>query len=130
MGNKLVAITQPVSYDGAITMEQLVVQCLMDGPKALNPSLQESIPSGTVLNSVSTIEGVCYVDFSSEFVDNKISTITDEVAIYSVVNSLVEVSSINKVKFMIDGVEKATFRESIPFDSLFVRDLDIIEGSK
>ena len=42
------------------------------------------------------------MDFSSEFL-NKRKSITADVAIYSVVNTLVELPTVNKVQFSIDG---------------------------
>ena len=59
---------------------------------------------------------------------NKLSDISDEVAIYSVVNSLCDLSSVSKVQFMIDGKTIATYRENLAFDGLFERNLDLVQG--
>lgn len=89
----------------------------------------KTIPDGTELLNVSTKDGICYVDFNEKFMD-KMEGIKDEVVIYSVVNSLVELSTINKVQFTINGEIKKNYREGISFDGLFERNLDLVEGSK
>lgn len=116
-----------VIYDsGNVSMEQLVIRQLIAGPTELGYTA--TIPDGTTLYKATTKDGICYVDFNKNFL-NKISTITDEVAIYSVVNSLVELPNINKVQFMINGETKKTFSEGMAFDKLFERNLSLIEGS-
>ena len=127
-GNALVAVTRPVTYDGTITQEQLVLQQLISGPEAGEGDVLATVPRGTVVNSVTTKDGICYVDFNKNFLD-KNSEVKDEVAIYSVVNSLVELANINKVQFSIDGKTRDTYRETIEFDILFERNLQLVEGS-
>ena len=90
--------------------------------------MQSVIPKGTVLNKVSIQDGICYVDFSEEFM--KISEgISPEVTIYSVVNSLTELSNVHKVQFLIDGTIQKTYG-NLEFASYFERNLDIIEGEQ
>jgi len=91
--------------------------------------MKKSIPDGTELNKITTKDGICYVDFNDKFMAH-IPEVNDEVIIYSVVNSLVELSSINKVKFTINGETKKNYGDKIPFDGLFERNLEIVEGSK
>ena len=69
------------------------------------------------------------MDFNDKFM-TKIQGVEDEVVIYSVVNSLVELSGINKVKFSINGEVKKNYGDGIPFEGLFERNLEIVEGSK
>jgi germination protein M len=127
-GKELVSSNLKItSYDGNIPIEKLIVETLLNGP--IEDNMIKTIPEGTVLNKISVKDGICYVDFNDNFL-NKIKGVKDEVIIYSVVNSLVELSTINKVQFMIDGEPKKFYREDIPFDGLFERNLDIVEGSK
>jgi len=71
------------------------------------------------------------VDFNEKFLD-KLPNITDKIAIYSIVNTLVElpVLDINKVQFTINSKVQETYREGMEFDVSFERDLSLIEGSK
>jgi germination protein M len=132
-GKALVSSNLKISYDGNRSMEQLIIQQLISGPDVIEGPIEEdmkkSIPDGTELIKVTTKDGICYVDFNDKFMNN-IPKVNDEVAIYSVVNSLVELSGINKVKFTINGEVKKNYGDGIPFDGLFERNLEIVEGSK
>ncbi|ROR30579.1 germination protein M [Mobilisporobacter senegalensis] len=129
-GNALVETRVTKIYDGTISMEQLIIEQLIKGPSVIKGTkegtLYPTIPSSVSLIKVSTKDGVCYVDLSKEFLE-KIPEITDQVAIYSVVNSLVEMPSVNKVKFLIEGEEHKTYRETMTFNEFFERNLDIVK---
>jgi germination protein M len=132
-GNKLVATNLKIPmYDSNGSVEKLILASLIAGPKDIkniNDKVQKTIPDGTKLIDASTKDGICYVNFNEDFLD-KLSGIKDDVVIYSVVNSLVELSTINKVQFLINGETKKSYREGVAFDELFERNLDLIEGSK
>lgn len=127
-GNKLEESHVIVTYDGAISIEEVVIQQLMNGPLKEDKGIKfRTIPKEARLLKVTTKDGVCYVDFSSEFLD-KLPDITDEVALYSIVNSLVELPNVNKVQFLINGEKQKSFREGIDMDDFFVRNFEIVEG--
>lgn len=130
-GDALDEVRVNVKYDGTVSLEQLIIERLIDGPRAidgLDPDLvKATIPKGTKLVKTSIREGVCYVYFNDKFY-NKLADITDETAIYSVVNSLCEMSTINKVQFMIEGKVNSTFRDKNVFDSPFERNLDLVQS--
>ncbi|MGB8453308.1 MAG: GerMN domain-containing protein [Anaerocolumna sp.] len=118
--------------DGNISIEKLILESLIAGPenvKNIDNKLLKTIPDGTELINATTKDGICYVDFNDKFL-GKISGVKDEVIIYSVVNSLVELSTINKVQILINGEVKKSYREGITLDNLFERNLDLVEGSK
>ncbi|HWT26646.1 MAG TPA: GerMN domain-containing protein [Mobilitalea sp.] len=126
-GNALIAQTTNIYITGNISIEELVIKQLINGPTQIG--MYETIPKDTTLLDVTTKEGICYVDFNEKFLD-KISNIKDDVAIYSIVNSLVDLPNINKVQFLINGSVQKTYRDNTPFDSFFERNLAIIVGSK
>lgn len=129
-GKVLIPSNEEVTYKGNVTVEQLIMKRLIEGPlEDTQDVMYPTVPEKTVLNSVTTKDGICYVDLNKDFLD-KLTTVSDEVAIYSIVNSLVELSDVNKVQFMIDGKTKETFRDSIDFDVLFERNLGLVEGSQ
>lgn len=135
-GNKLIPTNLRIPMkDGNKTIEQLIIKSLLDGPENvknienIKDKVQKTVPDGTKLINVSTVDGICYVDFNEKFLD-KIKGVKDEVIIYSVVNSLVELSTINKVQFTINGEAKKNYREIDNFDQMFERNLEVIEGSK
>lgn len=132
-GKALVESNLKISYDGNRSIEQLIIQQLISGPEVIEgpieKEMKKSIPDGTELIKVTTKDGICYVDFNDKFMNN-IPKVNDEVVIYSVVNSLVELSGINKVQFTINGEIKKNYGDGIPFDGFFERNLEIVEGSK
>lgn len=122
-GKKLIESNIIVNYNGTIPMEQLIAEQLIDGP--ISEGKYRTIPEGTKLLKATTKEGICYVDFNEKFLE-KVEGISDEVAIYSVVNSLVEMPTINKVQFKINGEVVKKFGEKTNFDGMFERNLDIV----
>ncbi len=130
-GEKLVAVPVVINYDATISLEQMVIEQLIAGPGQIDGMEKGdaivTIPNGTVLNKVTVKDGVCYVDFSKEFLERR-ADITNEVAVYSVVNSLVELPRINKVQFQINGDTVENFMESMEFDVPFERNLDLVES--
>ncbi|QHQ62685.1 hypothetical protein Ana3638_19475 [Anaerocolumna sedimenticola] len=132
-GDKLVGTNLKIhTLDGNVSIEKLILESLIAGPtgiKNIEENLKKTIPDGAELINASTKDGICYVDFNEKFL-NKVSGIKDEVVIYSIVNSLVELSTINKVQFTINGEVKKNYREDLSLDNLFERNLDLVEGSK
>ncbi|BCN31749.1 GerMN domain-containing protein [Anaeromicropila herbilytica] len=126
-GDKLKESHIVVTYDGTISMEEVVIRQLMKGPLKKDKGEQKStIPKDTKLIKVSTKDGVCYVDFDEKFLD-KLSDITDEVAIYSIVDSLVELPNVNKVQFLINGEKQESYRQAVSIDDVLVRNFEIID---
>jgi hypothetical protein len=110
-----------VSNDGTA---RAAVEGLIEGPLS---NLAPSIPEGTQLLDISILNGVCTVDFSQAFVDNHISgSSNDLMTVYSIVNTLTEFSSIDKVKFLIEGKTGATFGNFV-FNEALARREDLIE---
>ena len=113
-----------------IPLEQLVIEQLLKGPSTIDgvssKDIQATIPKDTILNKVTLKEHTCYVDFSEQFL-NKPDGITAEVAIYSVVNTLIELPDITKVQFSINGKQELFYNDSMPFGDVFTRNLDLVQ---
>jgi Spore germination protein len=128
-GKQLVETSVKVQYDGSVPMEQLILEQLTSGPDSIEGiekgSILPVIPKGTQVIKTSIKDGVCYVDVSDKFLQ-KLPDITNKVAIYSVVNSLVEMSNVNKVQFTVNGKKVKTYAENVKFDSQFERNLEIV----
>lgn len=129
-GDYLVEIPVSVTYDATIPLEQLAVEQLIKGPYSIDgvekDSVLPTIPLGTEMNKVTVKDNICYVDFNSAFL-NKRKNISAEVTIYSVVNTLAELSNVNKVQFSIDGEQTQIYNETLVFGSVFERNLDIVK---
>ena len=51
-----------------------------------------------------------------------------DVTIYSITNSLVELSNVNKVQISINGETNISYREKVNLSSIFERNLDLLAG--
>ncbi len=107
------------------TVEKLVVTELLKGPQS--PNAGRTIPKEAKIRSVETKEGVCFVNFSSEFVSkNNVGTSAERLTIYSIVNSLTELSNVDKVQFLIEGEKRETYHHMI-FNEPIERDVSMIQ---
>lgn len=124
MGEKLVACRRRVPLvDNSV--EKTIVTYLVAGPES--DDMYRTIPAGTKVLSVETKEGICFVNFSGEFVskfDGGSAAAT--MAIYSVVNSLTELPDIDKVQFLVDSAKIDTFGDYF-FSDPFERDESLID---
>ena len=77
------------------------------------------------LVSISVKDGICYVNFDENFL-TQVYNVSTDVAIYSVVNSLVELNHVNKVQITINGETNIMFRESVSLSTVFERNLNIV----
>ena len=116
-GDKLVGESRAV--ENALSLEKTVVNELIKGPK--DRALSASIPEGTKLLSIETKDKICYVNFSSEF---KLKTASGSSAttltLYSVVNSLCALESVESVQILINGetgVEFGNYVLDIPYEA-------------
>ena len=66
------------------------------------------------------------MNFDSMFL-KQVYEVKAEIAIYSIVNSLCELSGIDRVQIFVDGKSEVMFRERIPLTTVFSRDLDYIQ---
>jgi germination protein M len=122
-GNGLVRESQEVHYSSNISMEKLVMEHLLEGPES--EEAQSAIPDGTKLVNVSVLDGVCYVSLDEGFL-NQNYNIEEPVVIYSIVNSLSEISTINQVQISVNGDTSGTYRDSFALDELYERNLDYV----
>lgn len=100
-------------------LEEVIFNELMKGPTVKD--LRSAIPKGTRLLSISTKDGLCTVNLSSEFVDNSPGgTASERMTLDSVVNSLTELDYVKKVQFLIDGKKREIYTHA-EFDKPFTR---------
>lgn len=129
-GKKLVKLPVNVTFNGSVPIETLVVQQLIKGPEVISgveQEIQATIPDTSVINQITVREQICYIDFSEDFL-TALPGIGREAALYSVVNSLVDLPGINKVQFSIDGKVMRYFGDSlIIFDKPLERKLELVK---
>jgi len=98
-----------------------LMQLLIEGPK--NEQLEKLIPDGTVINKVELKNDILYIDLSKEFIENhQGGEELESNTIYSIVNTMTQLTEVNGVKILIDGEMDKSFKdEKIKFDDAFVR---------
>ena len=123
-GDKLVNEQVDIRYSSNMSVEKLVVEQLIRGP--ITEDAYPAIPSETKIVSVSTKDGICYVNLDQGFLSQGYDVL-ETIPIYSIVNSLTEIPGISKVQILINGETNLVYRESIRFETIFERNLDLIE---
>lgn len=124
-GDQLIAINRTKPYNTNISLDRLVVEQVIAGPSTTVEGIYPTIDPVTKVVSVLTKDGICYVNLDSTFL-NPVYNVTADVAIYSLVNSLTELSNVNKVQISINGDTSGMFREKYSFATVFERNLDIV----
>jgi len=122
-GTKLVPVYRSVVYNSNISMERLAVEQIIKGPNT--DICYPTISKDAKINSVNVKDGVCYVDFDQAFLTQPYN-VTAEVALYSIVNTIVEFSDVNKVTFSVNGEASFTFMD-FAITGPYERNLDLIE---
>ncbi|MBQ6815053.1 MAG: GerMN domain-containing protein [Lachnospiraceae bacterium] len=124
-GDKLVGYRQDYAYDGSMSREAFILECLAKSPSV--EGLNRTLPEGLELRNIYTNDGICYVNFGSNINSSTVSFIDDEVILYSIVNSLTELDGVTKVQILIEGSVDTLFRNEFPIDQTYKVNLDIIE---
>lgn len=119
-GTELIGAYREKRYSTNMSMERFVVEELIAGPSSQVEGLYPSINPNTKILSVMTRDGVCYVNLDENFL-TVVNNVSTEVSIYSIVNSLIELSSINRVQILVNGEVPSSFPSSS-----FERNLDIV----
>ncbi len=125
-GDGLVAVNRELAHNADISnvpMEKLVVEQLISGPA--NDESYPTISPGTKLVNITVRDNICYLTFDSTML-TAVNNVTTDVTIYSLVNSLVELSNINKVQISIEGNKDGKFRDKYEASTVFERNLSLV----
>ena len=112
-----------VVYNSNISLEKLVVEKLVQGP--MTQGAYPTINPTSKIVSVTVKDGTCYVNLSNEFLSQPYNVASD-VTIYSITNSLVELSNVNRVQISVNGETNISYRENMSLNNVFERNLDIL----
>lgn len=120
----LVPERRNVEIASGSTVEKVILDELLKGPT--EGGHFKTIPQETKVLSVETKDNVCFVNFSKEFIDKHSGGSAGErLTVYSIVNSLTELGTIDMVQFLIEGEKREEFIH-MTFNEPIVRDKSII----
>lgn len=119
-GASLIAANREKYYSTSMQLERFVVEELIAGPTGQVEGLYPSVNPNTKIINVTTKDGICYVNLDENFLA-VVNNVPTEESVYAIVNSLVELSNINKVQILVNGEVPSTFSTST-----FERNLDIV----
>lgn len=123
-GKMLVPEERNVYYSSNVPLERVVVEQLIKGPKV--DGHFATLASETRILSATISDDICYVNFDQSFQTLNLD-VSEEIPIYSIVNSLVSVCKVREVQFSINGESKVTYKENVGLDQLFQWNQDIIQ---
>ena len=110
-GGNLVGVYRNQFYSTSMPLEKFVVDELIKGPSGVVEGLYPSVNPQTSVISVSTKDGVCYVNLSKEFLI-PYGNVPTAISVYAIVDSLSDLQSIDKVQILVDGVVPETLESS------------------
>ncbi len=119
-GTALIGAYREKYYSTNLSLERFIVEELIQGPSGQIEGLYATINPSTKVISVTTKDTICYVNLDETFL---IATgnVSTEMAIYSIVNSLAELSGVSKVQILINGEVPTAFGTGI-----YERNLDLV----
>ena len=126
-GTSLVAESRTVYYSRNVAIEKLIIDQLLNGPDS--DDLMSTLPTGTKLNSISVSdEGICYVNFDAAL-ETGITGVTENVTVYSIVDSLTELDSIKEVQILVNGETPHLSNLEIDLSNPIIRNEEIINDN-
>ncbi len=122
--NTLSSQWRTVNISESVSLCQNVLTELIKGPD--EGTLLPTVSADTEVISMEITEGTAYLNMSKSFIDKNSSTPEKEqLAVYSIVNSLTELDGVENVQFLIDGMKASGFK-SIDLTMLFTKNDTIV----
>ena len=122
-GKALLTEVREVVYSSTLSLERVVMNQLIEGPK--EEGMIATLPKNLKVQGVSVRDGICYVDFDATFLEEPVN-VTDQVEIYSIVNSLTELPNVLQVQLTVNGSPDVMLRNNISLASRFEKALNMI----
>lgn len=124
-GDRLVDAFRTVVYNSNMPLERIVLEQVILGPNG--SFAYPTVNSETRVINVTTRDRCCYINLSSDFLYGQ-PDVTAQTAIYSIVNSLCELPSVESVQISVEGNADVTFMESISLMGSFSVNRDLVDS--
>lgn len=122
-GENLVEEKRNVYYKRTLSKERVVMEQLAKGP--MIQGNYPTVPDGVQTISVKTADRICYVDVDRSFRDSALE-ISEQIPIYSVVNSILASCEADKVQISIAGSSEGTFGQTMPLYNFYERNDELV----
>ena len=126
-GDRLVLEERKIYYSKNTPLERVVVEQLLEGPK--NAEHYPIIPAETKILGASAMDGLGYVNLDQAFL-NQTLPVRGEVALQSIVQSIIAACDVGKVQISINGESKIEYHDNISLDQFFEIDNSLLEVQK
>lgn len=123
-GTRLKMVTRNMTYNTNISLERLVVEQIIKGP--YTGEVYPTVNPDTRVLGVTVRDGICYVNLDEAFLIQNVNS-TAQTTIYSIANSLAELSNVNKIQISVNGENEVMFRDTISLATVFERNLELLE---
>lgn len=124
-GKHLVPVNRTLVYNTNIPIEKVVMEQLIAGPSTKKFDVCPTLNPDTEILGMTINDGICYLNLSGTFLKN-IYDVSAEVVIYSIVNSLIELPTVNKVQIAVDGKTEIMYREQFNLETVYERNWDLL----
>lgn len=125
-GDRIVRETRNVHYSSNTTLEKVVMEQLLRGP--MSEQLNPIMPEGVTVLDISVEDNTCTLNVSKEFLDVRgDDSMSPEVGIYAVVDTLCDVLRVERVQFQVEGQSNVLYKEKLSLSGPFHRNSELIE---
>lgn len=121
---KLRKKTESITYTNK-TLEKVVMEKLIEGPSSFD-GMKGTVPAGTKIITSSIYDGVCYINLNDAFINNQDNEITEQVVLYSIVDSLCSLEDVTKVQITVNGETTGKIRYNYELSTLYEMDESIV----
>ncbi|MCQ2513093.1 MAG: GerMN domain-containing protein [Lachnospiraceae bacterium] len=123
-GEYLVPVVYGFTIDNSSSsMEEYIVSQLIAGPKTKDA--YATMSKDVKVLSITTSDKICYVNFSSSFLSQN-QPVSDELMVYSIVNSLCQLPYVNSVQFMVESESDIMLHKTFDLSQPLRRKTDLI----
>ena len=122
-GDKLKNQSCVVEYNANVAVEKVVVEQLIAGPTEIG--YYPTIPKDTKVMSVTSKDGVCYVNLDVGFIGQGYDVL-GTVTIYSIVNSLTDLTGIQSVQILVNGETNMNYKDNISLETIFQKNQELV----
>ena len=124
-GSSLIPVERDVISGSNDSLEKVVMEQLIAGPASYEGYV--TISPDTKMNTLAVKNGICYVSMDTALVDKPVD-VSEEVLLYSIVNTLTSLPGINKVQISINGETDRVLRSVLRLDEIYSFNEEIIKS--